>query len=91
MKKVYIGIGITALVLLLLGTAFAFSVTLQSLRLNALSFAEPVAAAVIAAPMTFADEAEIASPDSEGVRLEQYQARQAVCAKRQAQPETTGF
>jgi hypothetical protein len=91
MKKFYIGIGITALMVLLLASAFAFSLTLQSLRVNALSFVEPVAASIIAAPMTSADEAEIASPESGGVRLEEFEARHAVCAKRQAQEEASGF
>lgn len=91
MRKMYIGIGITALLLLLLAGAFAFSLTLQNLRVNALSFAQPIAASVIAAPMTFADEAEIASPESEGVRLEEIQQSEGLCRKNKVQDRATDF
>lgn len=91
MRKLYIGLGIFALALLLLTSAFAFSLTLQNLRLNALSFGQPAAALVIAAPMTSATEAEIASPDSEGVRLEEFVRPDHVCNKDKLSEHTTDF
>jgi hypothetical protein len=91
MRKLLIGGGITALVLLLLATAFAFSLTLQNLRLNALSFVQPAAALTIAAPMTSADESEIASPDSTGVRIEEFQKREHACNREKLRESATDF
>ena len=91
MRKVYIGIGITALALLLLTAAFAFSLTLQNLRLNALSFAEPAAAAIVAAPMTWSDESEITATSSDGVRLEEFAKPEHVCSKDEMQDSGTDF
>lgn len=91
MRKLYIALGITALMLLLLASAFAFSLTLQNLRINSFSFARPVAAAVVAAPMTSADEAAIASPESNSVRLEEFQQPERVCSKNKVQNRTKEF
>lgn len=91
MRKMFIAIGIAALLLLLLATAFAFSLTLQNLRVNALSFAQPVSASSIAAPMTSTDESEIASPVSDGVRLEEFQQPERICQKNKVQDRATDF
>lgn len=91
MRKVYFGIGITALALLLLTSAFAFSLTLQNLRVSALSFAQPAAAAIVAAPMTFADEAEISAPATDGVRLEEFVKPEHVCSKDKIREIETEF
>ncbi|TAH50089.1 MAG: hypothetical protein EYC68_15090 [Chloroflexota bacterium] len=91
MRKVYISIGIAAFALLLLASAFAFSFTLQNLRVNAFSFAQPAAAAVIAAPMTSAEEAEISSPSLGSVRLEPVTVRERLCQKNKGQVRTTDF
>lgn len=91
MRKIYIGIGITALVLLLLASALAFSLTLQNLRINSFSFVRPAAAAVVAVPMTSADEAAIASPESNTVRLEEFQQPERVCNKTKIQNHTKDF
>jgi hypothetical protein len=91
MRKVTIGIAVTALVLLLLASAFAFSATLASLRVNALSFVEPAEAAVIASPMTSLDEAQLASPLSETVRMEEFQQTDRVCQKDKIQDRAPDF
>lgn len=91
MRKLYITVAVTALMLLLLASAYAFSVTLQNLRINTFSFAHPAAAAVIAVPMTSADEAAITSPQSNTVRLEEFQPPEHVCAKNKVQNRTTDF
>ncbi len=91
MRKMYLALGTIALLLLLLVGAFAFSLTLQNLRVNALSFAQPAAAASIAAPMTFADEAEISSPATDGVRLEEFQAPKGFCQKNKGHDRATDF
>lgn len=91
MRKLYIGFGVIALALLLLTAAFAFSLTLQNLRLNALSFSPPAAAIVIAAPMTSDVESNISSPDNRGVRLEQFVQPEHVCNKNKVQEYTTDF
>ena len=91
MRKIFIGIGITALLFLLLASALAFSMTLQNLRVNALSFAQPAEAAVITAPMTSSDEANISSPESNGVRLQEMQQPERFCQKDKAQDHATDF
>jgi hypothetical protein len=95
MKKIYLGIGLTALllavVLLFLTSAFAFSLSLQNLRINAASFAPPAASAVFAAPMTSSDEAVIARPISDNIRLEEMQETDHVCQRSKTNAPGTGF
>ncbi len=91
MKRVFLGMGITALMLLLLAGAFAFSLTLQNLHVNAMSFSKPAPFALYTEPMTSADEAAISSPDADGVRLEEYQASQRVCSKNKTPDRATDF
>jgi hypothetical protein len=91
MRKISVTLAVTALMLLLLVSALAFSVTLQNLRINTFSFARPAAASVIAVPMTSADEAAIMSPESNTVRFEEFQQPQHVCDKNKARNRTTDF
>lgn len=91
MKKLALGIGAVAVLMLLLAGAFAFSLTLQTLRVNAYSFAQPAVGTVIAAPMTSAAEAEIASPDSDQIRLEEFQQPERICQKDKAPERETDF
>lgn len=92
MRKLYIGFGVIALALLLLTAAFAFSLTLRNLRLNALSFTPPAAAIIMAAPMSSVDESNISSPDARsGVRLEQFVQPEHVCNKTRVQERSTDF
>lgn len=91
MKKVYLGVIALGLMLLLLAGALAFSFTLQNLRVNAFSFVQPAAAAVLAAPMTSSDEAAIVSPEPSEVRFEEFQAPTHVCQKDKLQDRATDF
>ncbi len=91
MKRVYLGIAVTALLFLLFAGAFAFSLTLQNLRVSALSFNTPASPIIFAAPMTSADEAAISSPNSEAVRLKEFQEPQHVCDKNKVQESATDF
>ncbi len=91
MRKLYLGMGVAALMLLLLTSALAFSLTLQNLRVNAMSFVQPAAAIVIAAPMTSADESEIASPNSTGVRFEEFEQTDHFCQKYKSLETATDF
>ena len=92
MKKLTLGLGITLLMLMLLASAFAFSLTLQNLRVSAFSFAQPAeAAAVISAPMTSNDEANISSPSTQNVRIEEFTPQQHVCQKDRTQDPETDF
>jgi hypothetical protein len=90
MKRISIAIGITLLMLTLLGSAFAFSLTLQDLHVNAFSFAQPAEAAVTGAPMTSDDEAAISAPSSESVHLADF-APQHVCNRDKTQGNSTDF
>lgn len=92
MKRMTMGIGITALLVLLLASAFAFSVTLQNLRVNALSFAQPAEAAAVEEPMTGADESAISSLDADEVRMEEFeQADDHLCRKNRLADRATDF
>lgn len=95
MKRIYMGIGITVVLCLLLAGAFAFSLTLQNLRVSAYSFAQPAEAAGIAAgsaaPMTGADESAISSPDSGQVRMEEFAQPEHLCQKDRVQNRATDF
>lgn len=91
MKKLSIGMAVTALALLLLASAFAFSASLANLRVNALSFVQPAQAAVVASPMTLVDEAQLASPSSEPVRMQEFQQSDHVCQKDKLQDRVTDF
>ncbi len=91
MKRITLGIGILALLLLLFAGAFAFSVTLQNLHVSAYSFAQPAEAAVITAPMTGADESAISSPSTDSVRMERFDHSTHVCEKDKAPDSATDF
>lgn len=71
MKRISIGIAVFALLFLLFAAAFAFSITLQTLHVNAFSFEQPASSLMLAAPMTSADEAQIASPQADRVSADQ--------------------
>jgi hypothetical protein len=95
MKKVYVGLGLTALaltmVLLFVTSAFAFSLSLQNLHINAASFAAPVAPALFASPMTSADEAAIGQPQSGSIRFEELPTADHVCQRDKVNAESNGF
>ncbi len=91
MKKFYLGLSIVGLTLLLFATAFAFSLLLQRLHVSTFSMAEPAAPVVIAAPMTSADEAQIASPRSDTVRMEEYLTPDHLCQKKEQSDRITDF
>jgi hypothetical protein len=95
MKKVYLSIGLAALMLmvalLFLTSAFAFSLSLQNLRINAASFASPAASVLLASPMTSADEAEIGKPQSDSIRFEDFQQSEHVCNRTKTSAQDTGF
>lgn len=83
MRKIFVGVGITVMLVLLLAVALAFSATLQDLHINAGSFSESIVApaAAAAAPMTSAEEGQIAVPSSDQVRFEEFQAPSHICQK----------
>lgn len=95
MKRVFRSIGLTALafalVILFLGSALAFSLSLQNLHISAVSFAQPANGTVLAAPMTSEDESQISLSQSDGVRLEEYQASDHVCQREKTDDEGVGF
>jgi hypothetical protein len=95
MKKVSVSLGLTALalvvVLLFVTGAFAFSLSLQNLNINAASFGAPVMRAVLAAPMTLADEAAIGQPQTGSIRFEELPIPNHVCQRDKVNAEGTGF
>lgn len=91
MKRIYMGIGITVVLCLLLAGAFAFSLTLQNLRVSALSFAQPAEASAIEVPMTGADEAVISSPSLDQVRMQEFDQTEHLCQKGKVQDRATDF
>jgi len=95
MKRVLLGIGLTAVALTLtimfFGSALAFSLSLQNLHINAASFAQPINSTVLASPMTSADEAQIGKSQPDSIRFEEYQATDHVCQRDKASDQNVGF
>lgn len=95
MKRVYVGVGLTALVLavvlLFVTSAFAFSLSLQNLRINAASFAAPAASVILASPMTSAEEAAIGQPQINTIHFEEFPQADHVCQRDKVNAEGTGF
>lgn len=90
MKKFIIGASVTAFLLVLFASAFAFSASLSNLRISAGTFAKP-SVPVVAAPMTFADESEITAPQADSVRFQQLEKSERVCERKKSQANTAGF
>jgi len=90
MKKLIIGASVTAFLLVLFVSVFAFSTSLSNLRISAATFAKP-SVPVFAAPMTFADESEITVPQADSVRFQQLEQSERVCARKKSQANTAGF
>lgn len=78
MKKIMIGLSVGGLMILLLASALAFSLSLQVLNVNAASFALPTSS-VLADPMTSDAESQIGSPASDPVRFQTVQVPAHVC------------
>ena len=95
MKRLFLGIGLTAaaltLAIMFFGSALAFSLSLQNLHINAASFAQPVVSTVLASPMTSTDESAIGTSQSDGISLEEYQASDHVCQRGKTSEQSIGF
>ena len=92
MRKVYMAIGIAVVLLLLLGSAFAFARTLQHLHINAGSFSQSlVIPAGSAEPMTSAEEGEIVAPASDTVRFADFKVPKHLCQKDKNSDPRTDF
>ena len=78
MKKIIIGLSVGGLMLLLLASALAFSLSLQALNVNAASFTLP-SSSVLAAPMTSDAESQIDAPASDPVRFQTTQQPTHLC------------
>lgn len=61
MKKLMVGLAVTAIALVIVGSVFAFSMSLYDLRINAITLHSFQVSPVPAAPMTSADETNIGS------------------------------
>lgn len=82
MRKVYVAIGFTVVLFLLLASAFAFALTLQNLHINAGSFSQSLVVPVaVDQPMTSAEEGEIAAPTSDTVRFAEFKVPEHLCQK----------
>lgn len=82
---------VAALLLVLVTSALAFSLTLQGLHVNAASFNAPGVKAVEAAAMTSADEAQVGQPSGEMVRMDVYTAPVRLCERDKASDGRGGF
>jgi hypothetical protein len=91
MKKIYLAVGATVMLLLLLGTALVFSATLSNLHVNAASFAIPAVAPAAAAPMTYADESNLASPQADRVRFQDVERDDHICQRDKVDAPSGGF
>ena len=91
MKKYILALCVVTLMMVLTATAFGFSLALRDLHITTASFAQPLVAPAMAAPMTSSDESEIAAPPAEQIRMEQVQQPAHVCQRDHAPEHQAGF
>ena len=90
MNKFIVGATVVVLLLVLFASAYAFSTSLRTLRLNA-SGLTLTAATESAAPMTYADESQISAPQADMVRFQTIQEPERLCQRDRTAESTVGF
>ncbi|HZQ08774.1 MAG TPA: hypothetical protein VFD70_19480 [Anaerolineae bacterium] len=91
MKKMITAASAVGLMMILLASALAFSLSLQNLNINAGSFLLSAATPVNAVPMTSNEEAAISQPSSDTIRLQVDDAPQHVCKRNKTSDTSAGF
>ncbi len=91
MKKALTALSAVALIIVLLASALAFSLSLQNLNINAGSFLLSAASSANAAPMTSNDEAAIGQTRSDTIRLQVDDVPQHVCKRNKTSDTSAGF
>lgn len=86
MQKWIIGASVTLLLVISLASAYAFSASLIDLHIHTGSFVPPA----IAAPMTYGDESQVGSAQSNMVRFQTVQESHSLC-QRDKQGTISGF
>lgn len=90
MNKFIVGATVVGLLLVLFASAYAFSTSLRTLRLNA-SGVTSSAAAESAAPMTHTDESQIGAPQADMVRFQTIEKTERLCQRDRTAESTVGF